>query len=418
MAKKKGTTRKTEADVSRTEDPGEPEPVETRPMVDSDNPKRGSIIEEIARKRREDIEEELNEDRPADDPGRVQLRAEEGETDGAQPKPDPEPEPEPEPEPGQLEPEPVLEPEPEPAELMVKVTIDGEVREVPASAITVPTKVNGTDKEVGGQELINGFQIASHGHKRLREANRRLQEAQRLENQNKAQQPEPDSLTVEPDPATPISDEEGISKEDSLVMARKFQFGDEEELAEVIRQIHRPAQGRGNPATPQASVQEVVDHSITKAAAQERFQKDVDTIEDEHPELKTDPILGTVAANFVHQIRSRDLVDAGYDLSGTTQMQREDAYRAEQLQGMPGFRSNIELFRLAAEATQAWTKTFSGAPGEPGEQGFEKKREAKRNAGQAPKAARAFSAKPQERLAPTRSQAVDIMRKARGQPVA
>ena len=448
MAKNKGTTRKTDAGVSQATEQEQPESIETRPMTDADNPKRGGIIDEIARNRRESIEAELNEDRAEDDPDRVQLR---GPAPGEEPEPataDPdapapegaggaEAEPGKEPEtksPGEgeapqgassgpePETEPETEPEPKPAELMVRVSIDGEIKEVPATAITVPTRVNGADQEVGGQDLIKGFQMASAGQQRLREANRRMQEAQRLETQNKAQPPQKDTPTAEPDPATPDSDPGGISEGDALAMARKLQFGDEAEVADVIRQLQSPAQGRGEPATPQVSTQEVAQQAAAITEERQRYQKDLETVGEEHPEMFKDPILVRVAADFVHQIRAHDLTEAGYDLSGTTQEQRAAAYRAEQQQEMPGFRPNIDLFRLAAEATQTWTNTFNGAAGEAGEQPKKQdlagKREAKRNAASPPKAATAFSAGPQTLKAPTRSQAVDTMRKARGQPVA
>ena len=134
------------------------------------------------------------------------------------------------------------------------------------------------------------------------------------------------------------------------------------------------------------------------------------------------PPFARIAADVVHQVRAYDLEQAGYDLTGTTREQWAGAYRAEQLQGTPGFRPNIELFRVAAEATDKWATQLRGASPAPAAQqtetAFAGKREAKRTTATPLKTATAFSSKPAAAPTKSRSQKVEDMRKARGQMVA
>ena len=386
-----------------------PERKEPQLIDDSTNPKRMQLSD-IYAKRRAQLEEDVPDlaaqadDEPAggpepdepqapvEEPERPEKAGEEApaaSADGGEPEPEPAP-----------KPAPVA-----PQEPMVVVSIDGKQVEVPASQVRTRAKVYGEEREIDGLEWLRGYQTSEAARQRLDQANelyRQVREAQSQQPQPaKQEQPEPEA-NAEP------------SDEEVEAIARKLQFGDEKEAAEVVRFLLK-ARGK-----TQSTVSPEETAKLAAGLAQEQleYNQAIDKAKEDYKDVLEDPGLQRIAVDYVHTLRSRYLQQIGHDLTGTTPQDWLRMYHAEQRNGRVP--RHADLLKQAGEATRQWRDGLVGkyAPPpkqEPSGNGFEEKREAKRKSPVPPTPATVRKEEPKAPPPPTGREIVQRMQRQRGQ---
>lgn len=430
-------------------EPGEgnqPEtPADIKSMTDDVNPRRRTIADIVA-SRRKALETELNEDVPEDqriafggdpDPSGDEPQtpppddAGSGEPPAGAGDPPPVPAGQGSGEPGGGQPEPKVPP----VEPMAKITLeDGREVEVPVSRITTTVKLDGVEKQVTGNELATGFQMASTSQARFREANRLWQEAQRLREQTPAPQPQQQPADGQPkEGADPAADDENEDAE-YLKLIETIQFGEPQEAAKALKELDRRRGAATTAVDPERIIEEVTKRTLVVSEAQRQLNEDLTFVGSEYPGVFKDRTLMQEAAKAANALRAHHLTELGYDLSRATPQQVVNLYNAEQAKGtVPQQR---QIFLDAAEQTAKWVESLGGTierrsaqdvpppppnpgnPTPPGPRTFEQKAQDKRGSMTPPTPSAGTRHAPPPAAQPqTGRDIVAEMRKQRGQAI-
>ena len=295
-------------------------------------------------------------------------------------------------------------------EPLVTVKIDGEERQVPLSEVTA-----GYQRASAANQR---FEQASH---RLREAQERLQRAQELEQRLQQQ----GSATASQEATQPAQAGQGggagpgADDDGSAALARKLQYGTDDEVREAVREM---TAGRGQQVDPA----QITQQAIQQMRQQQAYEQTLNTIGEEFPEVFQDPHLTRIAADNVHAVRANQLQQLGY---GTDRLRSPEEiarlYREEQGRGTVA--GDIEVFRAAASHVRQWDSQRRGTPPPQQQQaqkpkaqgdGFEGRRRSKRAIQAPPQGAAGHRAGEGEQppdLQESRRKGIAYIRQQRGQ---
>lgn len=339
----------TDTDTTPTEgvSDGAEEPIETTVIVDKLNPGRKGIDDIISKARA----------------GRDARREEEGDTgtmvtgDDAPAAKEPAEPPE---TPASADPPDRPEPSAPSEQMITVVQMDGSELQVPASSVKLPVKINGEDRMVTAAEGIRGAQMVGAGQENLRKATIRLREAERLERDAQTRATVKPQAPAEEKPGdTPDADKDA----DRIEIAHAIQYGSEEEIAEALRKL----QGRDTSgATPDEDL-------IKKAVAEgfdaqrrydaevhsaEAYRGDLNTFGDEFKDVLEDENTRRITANYTHAARAASLNHyLGYDVANMRPEEIKATFDRESASGALPL-SNLDVLRIAGQATRDWTDTM------------------------------------------------------------
>lgn len=293
----------------------------------------------------------------------------------------------------------------------------------------VKIKVYGEEREVSLEEVVRMAQRGEAAQKKFDEAERIRREAEEIV----AGRSKPAKETgTDPAPSDRGGEDDAgnaapaVKKGPDLrALAKALQFGDEEEAEQALRKlVDEIKEGRATGTTPagldEEKVTELVESRLARREAASAYQRDLETVGTEFPTIFNDPDLTYLAAQNVHRIRAQELIKAGYPdehvnaalASADGQKRIMQVHAQEVAKG--NVRPNVEIFR---EACTTVSKKFGGQTPTPPAPSRDKRVEEKRNLNQPPAARSARASMGQEApKAPTRSDIVLDMRKARGQP--
>jgi hypothetical protein len=258
-------------------------------------------------------------------------------------------------------------------------------------------RVGGREIDMPEPDLIRAAELGVVSEARLRQAQQLHDEAMRLRTTpptNPSAEPSPAAAPSQTLPVIPP----GLSRDEAEVLAEEFLYGDKAKVADAILRLSaRPAQASG--IDPGAIAGEV--HS--RIGAQLRLESALNTFAQEYSEIVADSDLTTLAADYVQKLRNH------YAQTGTP-------------------RTELDLFREGGEMVRRAMSRWGGSQPNPQPNNTptpaapiarlpaDRRVAVKRATPQAPAAAAAQSeAAPS--AAPTGSQIVAQMRRARGQPV-
>lgn len=264
---------------------------------------------------------------------------------------------------------------------------------------TTPSKksiiVNGQTLEFTEDELVKLAQRGLAADQRFQEAAQmRAQYQQALQNAQGAQQNAQPTIPAAGQ-ASPVVDE-AIARE----ISRRITFGSEEEQTKAISELIDVAARTAGRATQAPPPEQLVNIATQQALATIRFENNMETIGREFKEIFEDRGLTLIAADAVNALRKK------YEMLGTPKSDL-DIYREAGT-----FVKDRYVKPSSAQAQSPSTNaTIQSAQAAP----MTAKLERKRVAPQPPAAANKIASEAPQQVAPTGSQIVAQMRKARHQ---
>lgn len=264
--------------------------------------------------------------------------------------------------------------------------------------------VNGQRMEVTDDDLIRMAQMGMSAQQRFQEAARLRDEAIAIRNQPQQIQQPQQTATVHAQPAPNQQASTVLSDDDARDIARRINYGTEDEQAQAIRDLGvKMASGIGQ-AQPSFNPQQIAHDASRQALAEINFQTNLQTISTEFNDVFEDRILSLGAADRVNALRN-------FYASQGVQVPDMQLYREA-----CNFVRQTYLQRNDDPATTATNKANSVQAASnviPMNDRIERKRAAPQPPAAASKVAQAAAAP----AAPTASSIVAQMRKSRHQPV-
>lgn len=159
------------------------------------------------------------------------------------------------------------------------------------------------------------------------------------------EQPQPGTSPT-PTPA-PLNAEP--SKEQMLDLARKIQYGTDEEAAEVLAELLAPQK--------QAVDQTQISNQVRAQIAIENWRQENDTaltsFNQNYPDIAGNEQLGWLAGKYTLKIRADELTAVGYDASKMSEREVLAAHQQLQVRGTAGISRQQEVFAKAGDAIRA-----------------------------------------------------------------
>lgn len=292
----------------------------------------------------------------------------------------------------------------------------------------VPVIVDGEQREVTVEEALREYQINRAADKRLEQAKALIRQTQEFQRQ---QQPQPGFDAAEYDEQSGQDDLISSQETDSGNNNRrpvnadelidKIQIGSKEEAWQALDDFVSEAVNRRMPADESTRVLSAIEDHNAKQA--------VISFAEKNPQIATNPVVQAVATRQIHEHMREDLLRAGYTEAqlqqhAPTQAHLIALHKQARIQGVRGVRQVSDLIAAGYQGAIQNLRSIvdqiapSSAPNQA--QNMQQRQQRKESLQPQPVARRlstGITSPSQNRTQEqSRSQAVQQMRKARGQP--